>query len=173
MICFVIFCAIMLILQTTAIASDLPAVSNEYNGLYNSVSQYFENTEFKVYKMPQGFKLKFVLTEEDLIPQKITPKLYKNICFAGKFLAKIKNPVIIEVRTNNVLSIKYNGLKNWELSTLTANGIENLLLDLGIETRRIKSVGFGEFYPEKNTPNNGSKKQNEVDIIVLCNINGE
>ena len=91
------------------------------------------------------------------------------------FLAKIQNSAIIEVRTANVKESKLNRLKNWEISTVIANNAERIILksNADLDYTRIKSVGFGEFIPEKNTPYNGGKYSNRVDIIILCNISGE
>ncbi len=63
--------------------------------------------------------------------------------------------------------------KDWEISTVIANNIEKEIRksDKNIGDR-IYSVGYGEFLP-KNTPNNGGKLSNRVDIIVLCKISGE
>ena len=70
---------------------------------------------------------------------------------------------------------KINGLKNWEISTVIANNAESIMLksSANLDYARIKSVGFGEFIPEKNTPYNGGKYSNRIDIIILCNISGE
>jgi hypothetical protein len=38
---------------------------------------------------------------------------------------------------------------------------------------RIKSVGYGDYLPKKNTPYNGVNKGVSIDIIILCNISGE
>ena len=91
------------------------------------------------------------------------------------FLAKIKNPVIIEVHTQAESLSVLKSLKNWEYSIILANKIEEKLLNAvsHIERSRIRSIGYGEFLPAKNTPNNGGKYLNRVDIIILCNITGE
>ena len=92
------------------------------------------------------------------------------------FLAKIENPAIIEVHAVD-FSSKYfkNKYKNWEITTIIANKIEKEILNKTgrVLQNRIKSVGYGEFLPPKNTPNNGGKPLNRIDIIILCNINGE
>ena len=65
-------------------------------------------------------------------------------------------------------------LKNWEISAVIAGNIEKALFDENNTLKsRIHSVGYGEFLPENNTPNNGGKLLNRVDIIILCNISGE
>jgi hypothetical protein len=92
-----------------------------------------------------------------------------------KFLAKIKKSAIIEVHTEVFALDKRREFKNWELSILIANKIENYLIQNSstITKNNIKSIGYGEFMPAKNTPNNGGKYSNRVDIIIPCSINGE
>ena len=100
---------------------------------------------------------------------------YKKTKKIEYFLAKIKNPVIIEVHTEKKpLKDSYN-LKNWEISSVIAGKIESIILKPrgNIELDRIDSVGYGEFLPVKNTSNNGGNYFNRVDIIILCNISGE
>lgn len=92
-----------------------------------------------------------------------------------KFLAKNKNPVIIEVHTDKNNLPRGINLKNWELSTVISNNIEHYILSEFKNTNKINllSIGYGEFLPQKNTSNNGGKFVNRVDIMVLCSINGE
>ena len=68
-----------------------------------------------------------------------------------------------------------NNLKKWEVSTVIANKIEAIITkpEGVIPQNRINSVGYGEFLPAKNTPNNGGNYLNRIDIIILCNISGE
>lgn len=92
-----------------------------------------------------------------------------------KFLAKYKNPVIIEVHTEKFKNESEKGIRNWELSTVIANNIEEYLTKIAktISSNKISSVGYGEFLPAKNTSNNGGKYSNRVDIIIPCSISGE
>ena len=99
-------------------------------------------------------------------------ELRLNLLRIEYFLAKIKNPVIIEVHTAKNSS---KGIKSWELSTLIANELEKLLTERNplLNKERVRSVGFGEFLPIKNTSNNGGNYSNRIDIMILCDISGE
>ena len=90
-------------------------------------------------------------------------------------MAKIENPAIIEVHIVDFPEEKISNLKKWEFSTVFANNIEAIITKPAgiIDQNKINSIGYGEFLPEKNTPNNGGKNTNRVDIIILCNISGE
>lgn len=164
---------ILLCFQTKCVSAGIASVIKADENLYESAKSYFINSEFQVSNIPQGVILNFYLDENNIECDKINANKKSDILYAVKFLAKIKNPVIIEVHTKQVFGIKSGDLKNWERSTLIANNIEKFVIESGIDTERVKSVGYGEFFPEKNTPNNGSKKQNRVDIIILYNISGE
>ena len=100
---------------------------------------------------------------------------YYNIKKIEYFLAKIENPAIIEVHTGDFSEEKLLNIKKWEYSTIIANDIEAIITEPrgSIPQKRINSVGYGEFLPAKNTPNNGGNYLNRIDIIVLCNISGE
>ena len=104
----------------------------------------------------------------------LTDEIKERLKCIEYFLAKIKNPVIIEVHTEKI-PISSN-IKSWELSSVVAANIGDFFVKQapGVFADRIYQIGYGEFLPDNiNTPNNGGKYRSRVDIIVLCSINGE
>lgn len=103
----------------------------------------------------------------------ITPELEKKLTCVEYFLAKIKNPVIIEVHTDKVPE----GIKgkNWEFSSVIAGNVGDVFLkhEPAIPSERIYLVGYGEFMPAINTSNNGGNYSNRIDIIIRSSIDGE
>ena len=157
-----------LILFMPALA--LPEEVISVNELYNQAVAQFCGLNFLVLKDSRGIVLRYFF--DDINNLKDFYRFLKKI---ELFLAKIKNPAIIEVHIGRNFSMVGEKLKKWEVSTLKANEIEELLCvrGKGITRERIKSVGYGEFFPIKNTPNNGGNYINRIDIIILCNISGE
>ena len=155
---------------TTIYAQEYLYILNDkcINNLYIKAQSYFINSKTKAIKDPRGIILRINFEEN-------FENLYINIKEIEDFLAKIENPAIIEVHTGNFSDIKLEGLKKWEISTVLANKIEDIITKPRgtIIQSRINSVGYGEFLPAKNTPNNGGKDLNRVDIIILCNVSGE
>ena len=123
----------------------------------------------------RGILLRYALTNPLAEISELDYKTYQNSLKIKEFLAKIENPAIIEVHTENVGQKNQTGYKNWEVSTVIANNIESVILSDRINSmrHRISSIGYGEFLPSKNTSNNGGKYLNRVDIIILCSISGE
>ena len=158
-------------------ALETPVLHDEcITKLYENAHNYFKtNPLFTVKRDSRGIILRFELATPCSEYRKITSATYKNLIFAEYFLAKIKNPVIIEVHTNNTSCKGIGNLKNSEVSTIIANNLESIVLTPRgkLSRDRINSVGYGEFLPAKNTPNNGSNYTNWVDIIILCNVSGE
>lgn len=146
----------------------------DFNKLYSLTVNEFKTSEAHIYKEIRGITISYPL--EKIVDNNFNFP-YESLKILEKieyFLAKIKNPVIIEVHTTKIPLGITTSFKNWEISTVIANKIEAILLDNGkISQTRIKSVGYGEFLPSKNTPNNGVKNKGRVDIIILCNISGE
>jgi len=142
------------------------------NSLYSLASMHFENSEISPLKDSRGLVLRYYF--EDFLFEFENPNIiiYKKI---EDFLAKIENPAIIEVHTSNFSDNNLKNFKQWEISTIMANNIEAIITTPtgSINQNRINSIGYGEFLPAKNTPNNGGKKLNRIDIIILCNIIGE
>lgn len=142
------------------------------NELYNNAKQAITNAKINIIRDPHGIILRFGLSNPEEEYNGLTIETTQKISAAISFLAKIKNPAIIEVHTENISKEKLKGHKNWEVSTVIANNIESVFSSR-LDYNRISSVGYGEFLPAKNTSNNGVNYPNRVDIMILCNINGE
>lgn len=145
------------------------------NFLWNIANENIKNDDIEIIRDSRGIILRFSIPDLKAEYYKLSPKTITDLNSIEYFLAKIKNPVIIEVHTDGVSKEIIEGLKNWEVSTVIANNIGEAVFSTRkeLDRERIISVGYGEFLPSKNTPNNGGKFLNRVDIIILCNISGE
>lgn len=143
--------------------------------LYAKAGTYFTNSPIEVIKDPYGLILRFKIDSPEIEYKNLSEKTYKNINEICHFLSKINNPAIIEVHTNEIPEERVKNLKKWEVSTVIANKIESVmrLPCKNLARNKIHSVGYGEFLPPKNTPNNGVNYPNRVDIMILCDIDGE
>ncbi len=162
-----VFCADKLFLLNDRCTQDL----------YTSIFNYFDNfPQIEAIRDIRGITLRFELKTPEDDYTKLEPDIRQKIKIIQYFLAKIKNPVIIEVHTEKIPEQYCCNLKNWEFSTVVANNIQDIFVkeEPRIHTERIYTVGYGEFMPAgKNTPNNGSNYSNRVDIIILCSMSGE
>ena len=140
--------------------------------LYSEAETFFRSTDVKTIKDSRGLILRYEFEDPIYEYYNLNLVMFRKIEY---FLAKIENPAIIEVHVGTFLKNKSFNLKKWEISTIIANKIEAIItLPVGsIKQNRINSIGYGEFLPAKNTPNNGGKNSNRVDIIILCSISGE
>jgi hypothetical protein len=172
--CLKIILVLIFIACSKVLANDYLYILNDdcINDLYVLASEDFNNTEVMPIRDSRGIILRFEFMDLKKEFFNANLKIYKKIEY---FLAKIENPVIIEVHIETFLSEEFKNLKKWEVSTIMANNIEAIITKpVGlINQNRINSIGYGEFLPAKNTSNNGGKKNNRVDIIVLCNVSGE
>lgn len=143
--------------------------------LAENAQNYFYNSPINIVRDSRGIILRFELEHPEIECNRLSINMYSKIIKIKEFLAKINNPVIIEVHVNEISVNECKKLKKWEVSTLIANNIETVIKNKNgiIVKNRINSVGFGEFMPDKNTSNNGSNYPNRIDIIILCDINGE
>ena len=144
------------------------------NNLYMPASAYFMYDKIDIIRDSRGIILRFKLVNPMDEYYTLSSDTIQKLQKISAFLAKIKNPVIIEVHNEKLLQNNLKFLKNWEISTVIASNIEKVMLNLNKSIEgRINSVGYGEFMPTKNTSNNGGKILSRVDIIILCNISGE
>ena len=152
-------------------------ILNEKNitSTYHSAKTLIKSENISISKEALGVKLCFKIDNPIEEYHSLSAKTITNLKNIEKFLAKNKNPVIIEVHTDKDTLPKGINVKNWELSIVISNNIAHYILESckGIHKETISSIGYGEFLPQKNTSNNGGKIANRVDIIVLCSINGE
>lgn len=153
---------------------DLYILNDRCSGsFYEMCDKYFKDyPEISLIRDVRGVDLRISLDIENTYEMKENVKLKLNII--KHFLAKIKNPVIIEVHTLGVP--KELSINNWEYSTVLANKISDVFTkgEQRLPVERVKSVGYGEFMPSvNNTSNNGGKDTERVDIIILCSIDGE
>lgn len=172
LIVFIMFFVFLFIPSTWAEEYLYILNDNCIKTLYTNAVEHFENSEVIVIRDPHGIILRFELKNPVDEFASLSTKTNKNLNIIKNFLAKIHNPVIIEVHITEMAESKF---KKWEISAVIANKIEETLLkSCGSLTRdRVHSVGFGEFSPSKNTPYNGGNYSNRVDIIILCDVNGE
>ena len=144
------------------------------NILYRPALVYFNDTNVSVFRDSRGIILRFEIKNIKDEYENLSIDTFYNLIKINKFLAKIKNPAIIEVHVSDTLSYNFNNLKKWEISAVIAGHIEKFLnFGKSLSDRKVLAVGYGEFLPVNNTSNNGGKNFNRVDIIILCNINGE
>lgn len=142
---------------------------------YERVLSDIDNSQVEILKSPLGVIIRFELDNPLQEMVELSSKTKNILRLIEKTLAKNKKTAIIEVHTDKNTLLRDSELKNWELSTIISNKIEDYFLknNLSINRKNISSIGYGEFLPVKNTSNNGGKYYNRVDIILLCNINGE
>lgn len=159
-----------------AFAYDYKYILNDecINALYaNAKITLYNQKEIQIDRDVRGINISFELPNPLEEINKPSQKTLNKLSKIQTFLAKIKNPVIIEVHLEKHSPEKSFKFKDWEISTVIANNIESEIRKSDKTfADRLHSVGYGEFLP-KNTPNNGGKSSNRVDIIVLCKISGE
>jgi len=173
---FMIVIIVLSLIISPAISEEVKYILHDkcINILYRPAVMYFIDTEIQVIRDPRGIILRFGLIDPEDNFYKLTNQIENRLKKIEYFLAKIKNPAIIEVHTAKNIYTNTDGLKSWEISAVIAGNIEKAICKKGnVLNTRIHSVGYGEFLPENNPPNNGGKLSNRVDIIIMCNISGE
>ena len=168
---------ILLLLFLTSASYAEEYILNELcpESLYDMAENYFiKYPDIEASRDIRGIILRLKLKNPEQCCYQIDNETEKQLRIIEYFLAKIKNPVIIEVHTDKVP--EGLNLKNWEFSTIIADRVEDVFAkeEPKIPLSRIYTVGYGESMPgANNTSNNSSNYSNRVDIIILCSISGE
>ncbi len=166
----ILFCIQICVSAETIYVLGEASINNTYEEVKQGLSAC-EGVEVK--KEIRGVVVSLELENPKANYYHLTPELKKKLICIEYFLAKIKNPVIIEVHTDKVpAGIKG---KNWEFSSVIAGNIGDFFLKHkpAIPSDRVYLVGYGEFMPVINTSNNGGNYSNRIDIIIRSSIDGE
>lgn len=87
----------------------------------------------------------------------------------AKILQPMSNPIFIEGYTDNIPIKNLVFPSNWELSAARAASVVNLFGKLGINSKRLAAIGYGEHHPiASNKSNEGRDKNRRVSIIVMA-----
>lgn len=101
----------------------------------------------------------------------IKDEMKDKLISVSKVLNKIDNYIRVEGHTDN-LPIKDNYFNsNWQLSSVRASNVVELLIKYGeISPNRLSAVGYGEYRPiSDNNTQEGRAKNRRVDILILNN----
>ena len=140
--------------------------------LFIPAKEYFAGTDICVLRDAHGIILRFKIENPEEEYKKLNCYTKDKLLKIVHFLSEIKNTVIVRVHTGNFAKQTTKELKNWEISTIIANNIEQFLYNSSnnMDKNRVSSVGFGEFLPVVPPDNTGCDNQNRVDIIILCAV---
>lgn len=107
----------------------------------------------------------------DSAKAEIKDEMKTKLISVSKILNKIDNYIRVEGHTDN-LPIKDNYFNsNWQLSSVRASNVVELLINYGeISPSRLSAVGYGEYRPiSDNNTEEGRSKNRRVDILILNN----
>jgi len=167
---FTICISAVLAVNTPVYVLNETTVSDVYNEVKQGVAHC---DDLEVRKEIRGVIISIHLEHPEENYYRLTPEIVEKLSCIEYFLAKIKNPVIIEVHTDRVPEgIR---MKNWEYSSVIAAKVGDMFIhrEPKIPAERIYPVGYGEFMPDINTSNNGGNNNNRIDIIIQSSISGE
>jgi len=148
--------------QSDAVSRLRSAVANALTG-YKGDELTIENKNGKVYVSLQD---KLLFPSGSTTPQ---PQGVAAIQKLTEVLAKNADiDIVVEGHTDNV-PVK-NGASykdNWDLSVLRATTISRLMINNGIDAKRIEAAGRGEYFPVASNGDVGGRARNRHTEIVL------
>lgn len=104
----------------------------------------------------------------------INPKAVHVVRDLAKILAPFPNVVRVEGFTDNVPIHNKVYPSNWELSSARAASVVRLMIEHGIDPRRLLAVGYGKYHPIANNKTAaGRRKNRRVTLVVLAKGAGE
>ncbi len=155
------------------------------NGKYNVVITITDEAGNKTVSVPKEIEVKVIQVKEIIIKEDkrgLKVNLSSNVLFNSgrstlkkesyKALSEVvmllnaysENKVVIEGYTDSVGKASFNR----KLSVKRATGVYQYLVKKGIDSKRIKVVGFGETKPiAKNSTRQGRAQNRRVEIIIL------
>ncbi|MFK5914932.1 MAG: flagellar motor protein MotD [Woeseiaceae bacterium] len=87
-------------------------------------------------------------------------------------LKALPNSIDVEGHTDNISINNDLFPSNWELSAARAASVARLFSELGVDPRRLSSIGYAEFRPKfENKTSKGRLKNRRVNVIILASKN--
>lgn len=86
----------------------------------------------------------------------------------AKILKILDKPCIIESNTDYILSDNKKYRNTWELTTVQADNIAQYLIKTGdINSKKIRSIGFGELMPYNSNVSYKNTMNKRIDFVII------
>jgi chemotaxis protein MotB len=141
---------------------DLEKAAREIAAQFKKDETFVENTETEV---TVGLSSEVTFASGD---DKLSESGRDALVRVGAVLAKLPNTVRIEGHTDSIPMRGGRFSSNWHLSAARAQSVVRLLLENGVDARRIQVVGFGDVRPraDNETPE-GRAANRRIEIKIL------
>jgi chemotaxis protein MotB len=141
---------------------DLEVAAREIAAQFKDDQTFVENTETEV---TVGLSSEVTFASGD---DTLSPAGRDALSKAGTILAKLPNTIRIEGHTDAVPVRGGRFSSNWHLSAGRAQTVVRLLVDSGVDARRMQVVGFGDVRPRAtNATIEGRAANRRIEIKIL------
>lgn len=141
---------------------DLEKAAREIAAQFEKDQSFVENTETEV-TIGLSSEVTFA-SGDDALSKGGRAALVK----AGGILAKLPNTVRIEGHTDSIPMRGGRFSSNWHLSAARAQTVVRLLIENGVDARRMQVVGFGDVRPRAGNETPEGRAQNRrIEIKIL------
>ncbi len=141
---------------------DLERAAREIAAQFEKDQAFVENTETEV-TVGLPSEVTFGSGEDE-----ISPAGRAALVKAGAILAKLPNAIRVEGHTDAIPMRGPRFSSNWHLSAGRAQSVVRLLLESGVDARRVQVVGFGDVRPrETNDTPEGRAANRRIEIKIL------
>jgi chemotaxis protein MotB len=141
---------------------DLEKAAREIAAQFEKDQSFVENTETEV-TIGLSSEVTFA-SGDDALSKGGRDALVK----AGGILAKLPNTVRIEGHTDSIPMRGGRFSSNWHLSAARAQTVVRLLIENGVDARRMQVVGFGDVRPRAGNETAEGRAQNRrIEIKIL------
>ena len=146
---------------------DLEKAAREIAAQFKDDEAFVENTETEV-TVGLSSEVTFA-SGDDALSDGGRSALVK----AGAILSKLPNTVRVEGHTDSVPMRGPRFSSNWHLSAARAQSVVRLLLESGVDARRIQVVGYGDVRPRaSNDRAEGRAANRRIEIKILRKPSG-
>lgn len=141
---------------------DLEKAAREIAAQFKKDEAFVENTEAEV---TVGLSSEVTFASGD---DALSPVGREALVKAGAILARLPNVVRIEGHTDSVPMRGPRFSSNWHLSAARAQSVVRLLIESGVDARRMQVVGFADVRPraDNDTPE-GRAANRRIEIKIL------
>lgn len=130
------------------------------NNLQNYITTHIEERGIVISLKDSVF---FAKGSADIAPERVN--ILKNI---AAMIKPLPNYIRVEGYTDNLPMHTEKFQSNWELSVIRATNVIHVLVENGVDPKKIVAVGYGEYKPAFSNNNEENRRKNRrVDIVIM------
>lgn len=146
--------------------ADLPQLSDLFE---DEFSDLIEDELVQIHSnemwLEVELKSSVLFDSAEATPTRAARSIFQDI---AQLLKNFENPIQVEGFTDNVPISNARYASNWELSSARAAAAVKLMVDAGVDPKRLAAVGYGEYQPVADNSTEQGRAANRRVVLMIA-----